>query len=205
MRPANALVSPWIRRSRTRSSSSRYSTVVRSRSATGREKPARCKSWPSCLTSANGNTRGLAPPLVPISPSKREARSSCNVSAPNSAARNRPSGESLLLSCASTPGRSLTECRSSMLIAKSNPHSLVKSRSSLSRAAISRNSMESRRPKRQLPKPSSKRAFANFRLTVESLSISPSDASRAKKASPLIRRALSLCAAIALRSKSLGG
>jgi hypothetical protein len=64
---------------------------MRCASATGRARPALCRSAPICRTSAMGATRGLSPPVSAISASASALRSSCSVSPPNAAPRNRPS------------------------------------------------------------------------------------------------------------------
>ena len=66
-------------------------------STTGSAKPARCSNIPMSRRSANGETRGLAPPDVSISALSHACRSSVRVSPPNMAARSKPSGRSVRL------------------------------------------------------------------------------------------------------------
>ena len=93
---------------------------MRSISVTGSAKPARCNSAPRSRRSANGATRGEAPPSISLSAAAKDCRSSVSVSPPISAARNNPSGLSARRICTSTPGRSLTNCNASAETTRSN-------------------------------------------------------------------------------------
>ena len=81
-----------------------------SASTTGSAKRARCSSAPRSRTSANGATRGLAPPSSSSSAASSAVRSSISVLPPSRAARNSPSGFKARRICTSVPGRSLTRC-----------------------------------------------------------------------------------------------
>ena len=80
---------------------------------TGSAKPPRCNSPPRSRTSANGATRGEAPPSISLSAAANDCRNSVSVAPPTSAATNKPSGLSTRRICTSVPGRSLTNCSDS--------------------------------------------------------------------------------------------
>ena len=83
-------------------------TTTVSESTTGNAKPARCSSVPMSRTSANGATRGEAPPLISASATIQASRSSFSVDPPSSEASSSPSGFSARRICTNAPGRSLT-------------------------------------------------------------------------------------------------
>lgn len=83
---------------------------MRSTSVTGSASPARCNRPPSVLTSTKGDTRGEIPPSISLSAEASASRSSVRVSPPIIAASSSPSGFKRRLICASTPGRSLSQC-----------------------------------------------------------------------------------------------
>ena len=68
----------------------------------------------------NGATRGDTPPSHSASAAAKDCRSSVSVSPPIIAASNSPSGFSARRICASTPGRSLTNCSASADTARSS-------------------------------------------------------------------------------------
>src|SRR5205085_567133 len=93
---------------------------MRSTSVTGSASPARCSRLPRSRKSANGATRGDTPPSSSASAAAKHCRSSLSVSPPIIAASNSPSGFNARRICASTPGRSLTNCNASADTTRSN-------------------------------------------------------------------------------------
>ena len=88
----------------------RRAAATSSTSATGSANPARCSSAAQSRRSANGETRGAAPPVSTASASVKACRSSPSVPSAGRLASSNPSGRSARRNWISAPGRSLTQC-----------------------------------------------------------------------------------------------
>jgi hypothetical protein len=99
------------------------------------------------MVSANGETRGKAPPVTSSSAASRHWRSSVRVAPPNRAPTNRPSGFRARRIWISAPTRSLVQCRARVETARSSVASPNGRRSS---SATTRNATARQHPARQV-------------------------------------------------------
>ena len=81
---------------------------------------ARCSSPAQSASPANGDTRGLAPPVSVASLAVSAVRSSPSVPSAGMLASSSPSGCSACRSWISAPGRSVTQCKARLATTRSN-------------------------------------------------------------------------------------